>query len=394
MKAAVYTEDSPRGNSLIERLRERGIEVVSVLYTAPGTVTPKPAGAEAVIAFFHYFGQDVKKIRAAGDRWGVPVYTLETNVGTWEKVLHIKLEKQEAHSMKAVVFSRFPENLSAQLREHLEKDYGIEIVYFGPPNIELQKTECDVIITFFELMSHAHADIGAKLGRRWGVRHVLLQRKVSTWVHQLPKIVGKVQVAAAKVAVNDTVPMPAPQLSVVREVAPLPPPEEPEERETLPAEAPVVGNVGTERDALWNEISAMFETEIADLKKKLTGAGQELAHLEARRVEENKKVNEQLRAESKLRFEAENRAKALEQSCNIITENRKKLERDIEKLENENEELDKALQTVKAELEDEKSKKSGGLGAAFVAVQTLYEAGAMDEEAAGKMLANLLLKKK
>ena len=364
MKAVVYTEDSPRGNSLIDRLRERGIEVVSVLDTAPGTITPKPAGADAVIAFFHYFGQDVKKIRAAGDRWGVPVYTLETNVGTWEKVLHIKLEKQEARSMKAVVFSRFPENLSAQLREHLE------------------------------LMSHAHADIGAKLGRRWGVRHVLLQRKVSTWVHQLPKIVGKVQVAAAKVAVNDTVPVSAPQLSVVREVAPPPPPEEPEERETLPTEAPVVGNVETERDALWNEISGMFETEIADLKKKLTGAGQEITHLEARRQEENKKANEQLRTEAKLRSEAENRAKALEQSCNIITESRKKLERDIEKLENENEELDKALQTVKSELEAEKSKKTGSLGASFVAVQTLYEAGAMDEEAAGKMLANLLLKKK
>lgn len=294
--------------------------------------------------------------------------------------------------MKVVVFTKFPEKLSAQHRKHLEEDYGAEIVHWSTPNQSLQNPGCDVILTFFELMSHAEADIGARLAKRWDVRHVLLQRKASSWDQQLARVVNKVQ--TAKVAVNAPVPVVVPQLTIVKGTAPVSVAETMREAEPAESERPTQVPGPDEKDELWDEISSMFETEISDLQKKLTELGSAYEGLETRRLEENKKAAEQLRVEAKLRSEAENKAKALEQACNAIAADRKKIERDVEKLENENEEIDKALQSVKTELEVEKAKKSGGLAPAFIAVQTLYEAGAMDEEAAGKMLVNLLLKKK
>lgn len=282
--------------------------------------------------------------------------------------------------MKAVVFNKFPENLAAQLRKHLEEDYGIEVLFFGMPNLEMQNPGCDVILTFYEVMSHAQAEIGSKLGKKWGVRNLLLMRKTSTWSRQLPPLIRKV-------AANDAVPAPAPkitypELTVVRE-PPSPAMEVPAVEEPPPPSF-------TERDEVWNEVSAMFEVEITDLKKKLAEATAEAAKSEAKYTE----VSKSLTREMKRCGEAENQLKAVKLSCQSLTKERERLENELQKRDDESEQLDKALASVKKELEDERAKKTGGLAPAFSAVQTLYEAGAMDEEAAGKMLVNLLLKKK
>jgi len=282
--------------------------------------------------------------------------------------------------MKAVVFNKFPENLAAQLRKHLEDDYGIEVLFFGMPNLEMQNPGCDVILTFYEVMSHAQAEIGTKLGKKWGVRNILLMRKTSTWSRQLPPLVRKA-------AANDVVSAPAqkvvyPELTVVRE--PLSPAMEAPAVEEPPSPS------FTERDEVWNEVSAMFEVEITDLKKKLAEATAEAAKSEAKYTE----VSKNLTRERKRCGEAENQLKAVKLSCQSLTKERERLENELQKRDDESEQLDKALASVKKELEDERAKKTGGLAPAFSAVQTLYEAGAMDEEAAGKMLVNLLLKKK
>ena len=284
--------------------------------------------------------------------------------------------------MKAVVFNKFPENLAAQLRKHLEDDYGIEVLFFGMPNLEMQNPGCDVILTFYEVMSHAQAEIGTKLGKKWGVRNILLMRKTSTWSRQLPPLVRKA-------AANDVVSAPAPSKAVYPELTVVREPPPPPAMEVPAVEEPPSSSF-TERDEVWNEVSAMFEVEIIDLKKKLAEATTEAAKSEAKYTE----VSKSLTREMKRCGEAENQLKAVKLSCQSLTKERERLENELQKRDDESEQLDKALASVKKELEDERAKKTGGLAPAFSAVQTLYEAGAMDEEAAGKMLVNLLLKKK
>lgn len=249
---------------------------------------------------------------------------------------------------RAVVFCNFPENLGGQLREHLE-EWGIDVLHWGPISMstEMKNPGAEMVIVFYELMSHGQSDKTKDLAKRWGARWVALSRKYASWGKNLP------------------VPRPRPQLVAVGQSHAMPVAPADNDASGFLPEPPSEPSPESLQDPdlvekQWEEIRDMFAGEVEDLKAKIT-------ELEAK----NHVLT--LQAGAAGRTEAE--------LYELASTEEKRLKGVVAQLEGEVEKRDREIAQLKA----------GGLEALGNAIRSAVAVGLMEEREAADRLLNLVL---